>query len=765
MNHKIKNNMAIFVIFFILSGLLIIGNSGFSILSGLRAYVGGEGLWAKGQKEATYQLINYIFTGEKKRYQLFVDSLKVPLGDKVARIELDKADPFNEIIIQGLRNGGNHPEDIPTMIFLYKYFKNTNHIKKAIKQWAIGDGLIQELLILGEQANRNIVNNKMSKEKAVQTLASIDVLQKKLNEAENQFSFNISNAARWAANLLFVIMIFFTLVGSVLCFIVLRLITGIIIDLNQKKTQLETQASQERILKKEIQKSEEKYRSIYENAVEGLFQSTPKGRFIHVNPAFARMLGYASPDDLVSSISDIANQYYVNKEDRDRYKKILQEKGSVEFFEFKARCKDDSHIWVSNSTRVIYDHDGKIDRYEGYVTDITAGKRAEEEKEKLEGQYRQAQKMESVGRLAGGVAHDYNNALSVILGFTELAMSDIDPENQMYDNLKQVLKAGRRATDITRQLLAFARKQTISPILIDLNKNVETMIKMLRSLIGEDIELVWTPGKNLWSIMLDPSQIDQILANLCVNSRDAIQGVGKITIETCTVTLDTVFCAQHKGFIPGEFVQLTVSDNGCGMDKEILNSIFEPFFTTKAVDKGTGLGLSTVYGIAKQNNGFIDVYSELGQGTSVKIYLPRYDNKASEIQNEKMEKVPQGQGENILLVEDDSQILQLVQKILNELGYSVLALGAPKEAIRLVKEQKTKIHLLITDVIMPEMNGRELSERLKSFNSDLKCIFMSGYAADAIGHHGVLLKGEHFIQKPFSKEDLAKIVRKVLVEK
>jgi CheY-like chemotaxis protein len=231
------------------------------------------------------------------------------------------------------------------------------------------------------------------------------------------------------------------------------------------------------------------------------------------------------------------------------------------------------------------------------------------------------------------------------------------------------------------------------------------------------------------------------------------------------VTLDTVFCARHKGFIPGEFVQLTISDNGCGMDKEILNSIFEPFFTTKAVDKGTGLGLSTVYGIAKQNNGFIDVYSEPGKGTSVKIYLPRYDNKAVEIQEGDTENTPQGQGETILLVEDDSQVLKLVQKFLNELGYSVLALGAPKEAIRLVKKQKTKIHLLITDVIMPEMNGRELSERLKSFNSDLKCIFMSGYAADAIGHHGVLLKGEHFIQKPFSKENLAKIVRKVLIEK
>ena len=765
MNIKTKNNIAVFVIFLILGGLLIIGNSGFSILSGLRAYVGAEGLWAKGQKEASYQLTNYIFTGEKKRYQLFVDGLKIPLGDKAARLELEKTDPFNEIIIQGFRDGGNHADDIPTMIFLYKYFKNTNHIKKAIEQWAIGDRLIQELLKLGEQANRKIINNKMSREQAIKTLASIDALQKKLNEAENQFSFNISNTARWAANLLFVIMVFFSLVGSVLCFIILRLITGVILDLNQKKTQLETKANQERILRNEILESGEKYRSIYDNAVEGLYQSIPKGIFISVNPAFARMLGYESPDELLSSISDIANQYYVNTEDRDLFRQILKEKGSVQFFEFKAQCKDGSHIWVSNSTRVIYDQDGNIARYEGHVTDITARKRAEEEKIKLEEQYLQAQKMESVGRLAGGVAHDYNNALSVIMGFTELAMSDIDPKGQMYDNLEQVLKAGRRATDITRQLLAFARKQTISPIVLDLNKNVGTMLKMLRSLIGEEIDLVWTPGDNLWSVKLDPSQIDQILANVCVNARDAIKGVGKITIETCTVTLDKSFCARHKGFIPGEFVQLTVSDNGCGMDKEILNSIFEPFFTTKAVDKGTGLGLSTVYGIAKQNNGFIDVYSESGKGTSVKIYLPRHESKAAEIQEENTETILKGQGETILLVEDDHQILKLVHKLLNELGYTVLAAGTPKEAIELVKEQTSGIHLLLTDVIMPEMNGRELSERLKPFYPDLKCMFMSGYTADAIGHHGVLLKGEHFIQKPFSKKDLSKIVRKVLLAK
>jgi len=396
--------------------------------------------------------------------------------------------------------------------------------------------------------------------------------------------------------------------------------------------------------------------------------------------------------------------------------------------------------------------------------EIKVRKQAEVEKTAMEAQLRQAQKMESVGRLAGGVAHDYNNMLTVILGFTDMAMDELDPTGNVHANLKEVRRAARRAMDITRQLLAFARKQTISPIVLDLNKNVEDMLKMLRRLIGEDIDLSWVPGDSLWHVKMDPSQIDQVLANLCINARDAIEGVGKVTIETDTKIFDAAYCADHVGFIPGEFVQLSVSDNGCGMSKEIQDNLFEPFFTTKEVDKGTGLGLATVYGIVKQNNGFINVYSEPNKGTTFKIYLPRYEGKAVKIQKESTKEIPKGRGETILLVEDDLLILELIRKILDKAGYTVLTAGTPKEAMELAEKHAGKIHLLFTDVVMPEMNGGELARQLQSLYPDLNCVFMSGYAADVIARHGVLDEGVHFVQKPFSRIDLEKTVRKALDE-
>jgi PAS domain S-box-containing protein len=396
--------------------------------------------------------------------------------------------------------------------------------------------------------------------------------------------------------------------------------------------------------------------------------------------------------------------------------------------------------------------------------DITEQKQAEKEREKLQAQLIQAQKMESVGRLAGGVAHDYNNALSVIIGFTELAIDEVDPDGIVRENLDEVFSAAKRAADITRQLLAFARKQTIAPKVLDLNENVESMLKMLRRLIGEDIDLAWLPKAGLWPVKVDPSQIDQILANLSVNARDAIQNVGRISIETENCILDEIYCAEHTGFVPGEFVLLSVSDNGCGMGKDILDNIFEPFFTTKDMDKGTGLGLATVYGIVKQNNGFINVYSEPGQGTTVKIYLPRHVGKVKNNLKEISAVIPSGHGETILLVEDDLSILKLARNILEGLDYIVLTAGTPGKGIGLAEKYDGEIHLLVTDVIMPEMNGRELSERLQLLYPDIKHMFMSGYTADVIAHHGVLNEGVRFIQKPFSRIDLAISVRKTLDE-
>jgi len=369
-----------------------------------------------------------------------------------------------------------------------------------------------------------------------------------------------------------------------------------------------------------------------------------------------------------------------------------------------------------------------------------------------------------VGRLAGGVAHDFNNMLSVIIGNTELAMENMAPDDSLHNNLGEIFSAANRSADITRQLLAFARKQTIAPEVLDLNRTIESMLKMLRRLIGEDIDLAWLPGADVWPVRMDPSQIDQILANLCINARDAIKDVGKITIETGTATFDPAYCAEHPGFVNGDFVLLAVGDDGCGMDQGTLANLFEPFFTTKDVDKGTGLGLATVYGIVKQNDGFINVYSEPDQGTTFRIYLPRYLAETESPEKKTSDKTNRDGTETILLVEDEPSILKMTRMMLKRSGYKVLAAGTPGEAIALARKNAGQIHLLMTDVVMPEMNGRDLAKNLLSLYPNLKRLFMSGYTANVIAHHGVLDEGVQFIQKPFSREQLGAKVREALGE-
>jgi two-component system, cell cycle sensor histidine kinase and response regulator CckA len=386
----------------------------------------------------------------------------------------------------------------------------------------------------------------------------------------------------------------------------------------------------------------------------------------------------------------------------------------------------------------------------------------EKEQEKLQAQLNQAQKMESVGRLAGGVAHDFNNMLNVIIGYAELGMIKTTPDDPLHDHLNQILDAARRSSDITRKLLAFARKQTIQPKVLDLNETVESMLKMLRRLIGEDIDLSWQPGGGVWPVFLDPSQVDQILANLMVNARDAIAGVGNITIETETTRIDTEYCAVHAGFVPGEFVMLAVSDDGCGMDKEIQKKLFEPFFSTKEKGKGTGLGLATVYGIVKQNNGFINVYSEPGSGTTFRIYLPRHAGEPDQVTVNDLKQVSPGKGETIMVVEDEAAIRILAGKVLETLGYRVIEASSPEQALALVKTEGAKTDLLLIDVVMPQMNGRELADAMHALYPDIKVLFMSGYTANVIAHRGILDSDVNFIQKPFSNRGLALKVREIL---
>ncbi|WP_321495495.1 PAS domain-containing protein [uncultured Desulfobacter sp.] len=417
---------------------------------------------------------------------------------------------------------------------------------------------------------------------------------------------------------------------------------------------------------------------------------------------------------------------------------------------------------IRSMAEVLRDESGAPLKVVGVIQDITEQIESLKQKEKLEKELIQAQKMESIGTLAGGIAHDFNNMLSIILGNSEIMMEDIEPGHPCSSNLKEIRNAAQRSADLTRQLLAFARKQTISPKILNPNHVIEGMLKMLKRLIGEDIDLLWRPQTDLWSIKIDPSQIDQILANLCVNARDAIKGVGKVTIETGNISFDETYCEKHTGFISGNYIVIGVSDNGCGMDRETKTHLFEPFFTTKKNGEGTGLGLATVYGIVKQNSGFINVYSEIDQGTTFKIYLPRYfENSEQKTENEVQKDSPKGH-ETILLVEDEDAILKMTRQILERLGYTVLAANTPDEAIKISNVSGIKIDLMITDVVMPSMNGRELAEEILLSFPNMKCLYMSGYPANVIAHRGILDDGLDFINKPFSKQDLSIKLRKIL---
>ncbi len=511
-----------------------------------------------------------------------------------------------------------------------------------------------------------------------------------------------------------------------------------------------------------LKESEERFSKAFHSSPAPMsISDIETGRFIDVNEKLLQMLERTRDETIGRTSYEIG--IWADPEIRVKLGKRVQKSGSIKDEKVQFIAKSGKILDVLCSTEII-----TLEGAEAMLSllyDCTDRNKAEKEKEKLKAQLQQSQKMESVGRLAGGVAHDYNNMLGVIIGHAELAMLKAGQSPEMHPHLRGIMSAAQRSSELTQQLLAFARRQTIAPKILDLNASVAATLQMVRVLIGEDIELVWTPGREIYPVKIDPVQFNQLLMNLCVNSRDAISGTGRITIETERLILDESYCASNTYFIPGDYAVLIVSDNGCGMDKESQAKIFEPFFTTKGAGKGTGLGLATVYGIVKQNNGFINVYSEPGRGTTFRIYLPRHEALPVDGRKPEADSIPRGLGEVVLVVEDEAVMLDITTIMLTDLGYEVLAASTPAEALMLGYKQAGAIHLLMTDIVMPEMNGRELEQHIQKSNPGIRCLFMSGYTANVISHHGVLDKDVHFIQKPFTLKDMAIKVREILDRK
>ncbi|MBI1966852.1 MAG: PAS domain S-box protein [Gemmatimonadetes bacterium] len=633
-----------------------------------------------------------------------------------------------------------------------------------------------------------------------------------------------------------------------------------------------------------LRAAEEKYRSMFENAMEGIFQTTPDGRILTANPAVARMLGYESPATLIAQTSDLARQLYADPSRRAEFRRALEERGSVTGFTTQVYRRDGSLIWVSITARAVVDEAHQPLYYEGTIEDITERQRAEEaaaaqqrflrqvidlnpnlifvkdrqgqftlvnqgladlygaaverllgrtdadfnpnpaeverylrddrdvmdtgrpkfiaeepntdvrtgitrwfqvikvplvspdgvarhvlgvateitQRKELESQLRQAQKMEAVGQLAGGVAHDFNNMLTAIIGLSALLLRDRTLAGPHRREVEEIQDAARRAATLTQQLLAFSRRQVLQPTVLDLNVVVAEMEELLRRLVGEHIELATSLATDLGLVRVDRNQLEQAIVNLVVNARDAMSGGGWLTIETANAELDAAYAESHPGAQPGRHVLLAVTDTGVGMDRETQTRIFEPFFTTKERGKGTGLGLASVYGIVKQSGGWIWVYSEPGRGSTFKIYLPRVEEPPERAVSRIAVEEPAGGTETVLLVEDESAVRGLAREALEQFGYQVLEAADGAQAVLLARDYPDRIHLLLTDVVMPGMPGSELAERLARARPDIRILFTSGYADTAVSRRGVLALDVAFLQKPYTPEVLARKVREVL---
>ena len=531
-------------------------------------------------------------------------------------------------------------------------------------------------------------------------------------------------------------------------------------DLEEANGQLLRTIAELEKTEKALKESEAKYRNIFENAVMGIFQTTPQGRYVSVNKALSRIFGFDSPEEMMSAIKDIDSQQYVTHGDRERLHELYKTNGSIEAFEVELYRKDGSKIWIAMNGRAVRDDRGNILYYEGTTEDISARKRAEAEKSHLESQLLQAQKMEAIGTLAGGVAHDFNNILTTIIGFGSLLQMDMDEGGTRKVYVDQILSASHKAANLTQGLLAFSRKQRMELKANKVGQVIGSMEKLLRRLLTEDIDLDVRLGEGEAIIMSDASQIDQVLINLATNARDAMPKGGKLTIQAGRVEVERQVSTAHGFVAPGSYVVITVTDTGTGMSEQTIEKIFEPFFTTKEAGKGTGLGLSIVYGIVKQHEGYIKVISEPGRGTAFHLYFPASIAKAED--STPVREDIEGGTETILIAEDNGQLRALIKEVLERKGYGVIEAADGDDAVEKFKERRDEIDLLILDVVMPRKNGKEAYEEIARLKPDARVCFTSGYTGDVVLGKGIRDESVDYISKPLSPNDLLLKVRQVL---
>ncbi|MBW2589585.1 MAG: response regulator, partial [Deltaproteobacteria bacterium] len=514
----------------------------------------------------------------------------------------------------------------------------------------------------------------------------------------------------------------------------------------ERTAQLEAEIVERNKTEQQLKNSEKFLAAVIENIPDMIFVKDAKDlSFIRFNKAGEDLLGYSKEELIGKNYYDFFSEHEADafiRKDRD----VLNSKQLLDIPEEIIQTKFRGERVLHTKKISIQDENGQPVYLLGISEDITDKKKAEDSKKELEEQLRQAQKMEAIGVLAGGVAHDFNNILTTIIGNANLALMEVGKDDALREEIEDIKIAGERAAALTRQLLAFSRKQIIQPKILDLNELLSGTEKMLGRLLGEDVEILTIFEPALWQVEADPGQMEQVIMNLAVNARDAMPMGGKLTIETANVDLDKNYLSEHgiEG-TPGHYVMLAISDTGSGMDKETQEHIFEPFFTTKELGKGTGLGLSTVYGIAKQNKGFIWVYSEPGQGTTFKIYLPKVKEGAEAEEKEQTPVLELGGSETVLIVEDDDGLRKIAETVLKQRGYKVLKAENGEDALRVSEAHDGSIDLLITDVVMPKMGGRETAERLQPLYTQIKVIYMSGYTDNAIVRHGVLEPGLNFL--------------------